>query len=98
MQIPAQPDLCFHLVSSLKPAVQGLMWHFCQHTAILQASQQQIKIPFVDQVHVEDTFYRLHSLSMLLMLYCLLCFPHSQEGIKSHAQLVLSKGNADEGP
>lgn len=29
-----------------------------------------------------DTFYRLHSLCMVLMLYCLLCFPHSQEGIK----------------
>lgn len=40
MQIPALPGLCFHQVSSLKPAVQGLMWHFYQYTAILQASQQ----------------------------------------------------------
>lgn len=40
IQIAALLDLCFHLVSSLKPATRGVMWHFGQQATILQASQQ----------------------------------------------------------
>lgn len=84
MQIPALPDLCFHLVSTLKPAVQGLMWHFCQHTAILQASQQ-CKNTFCGS----SSCWR-HTLQAIQSQYalnapkssCLLCLPHSQEVIK----------------
>lgn len=40
IQIPALLDLCFPLVSSLKPATWGVMRHFCQQATISQASQQ----------------------------------------------------------
>lgn len=39
IEIAALLHLCFHLVSSLKPATQGVMWHFCHQATILQASQ-----------------------------------------------------------
>jgi len=40
VQITALLDLRFHLVSSLKPATQGVMWHCCQEATVLQASQK----------------------------------------------------------
>lgn len=41
-----------------------------------------LKIPLVDQMNAKGILYRLHCLCMLLMLYCFLRFPPSQEEIK----------------